>query len=114
MFTFLHFPMVAGIVFFAVAAKKAVAHPDDPLSSAGRFALGAGIAMFLLGFLGGRFRLIRKVAVERVAAAIGVGVLAAVGGDLDAVALIALAVGIVAVALVIEAIRLREPRASAR
>jgi low temperature requirement protein LtrA len=83
-FTFLHFPMVAGIVFFAVAAKKAVAHPDDPLSSAGRFALGAGIAMFLLGFLGGRFRLIRKVAVERVAAALGVGVLAALGGELDA------------------------------
>ena len=43
-FTFCHYPMVAAIILFAVAAKKTVAHPGDPLPGAGRFALGAGIA----------------------------------------------------------------------
>jgi hypothetical protein len=42
---------VLGIVYFAVAAKKMVAHPEDPLSRPGRAALGFGVAFFLVGFL---------------------------------------------------------------
>jgi hypothetical protein len=37
-----------GIILFAVAAEKTVAHPGDPLSTAGRFALAAGLAVYML------------------------------------------------------------------
>ena len=48
-FTFFHFPMVLGIMLYAFAAKKMLEHPLDPLSKAGRWALGLGIAFFLSG-----------------------------------------------------------------
>ncbi len=41
-FTYFHYPVVLGIIFYAVAAKKTLEHPLDPLSEAGRWALGLG------------------------------------------------------------------------
>ena len=46
-FTYFHYPIVLGIIFYAVAAKKTLEHPLDPLSEAGRWALGLGVAVFL-------------------------------------------------------------------
>ena len=46
-FTYFHYPVVLGIIFYAVAAKKTLEHPLDPLSEAGRWALGLGVAIFL-------------------------------------------------------------------
>jgi low temperature requirement protein LtrA len=109
-FTFLHFPMVAGIVLFAVAAKKAVAHGDEPLGAAGRFALGAGLALVLLAFAIGRFRLIRSIAWERIGAAAGIALAVWLGVEVAASGLIAIAVGVLAAALAVEAYRLREFR----
>jgi low temperature requirement protein LtrA len=113
-FTFCHYPIVAGIILFAVAAKKTVAHPDEALSGAGRFALGAGIALYLLGFVLARYRSIRRIAWERV----GAGAAAALGAfllaDMAAAALMALVVAVLALALAVESARLREVRASVR
>ena len=39
-FTFFHYPIVLGIIFYAVAAKKTLEHPLDPLAKSGRWALG--------------------------------------------------------------------------
>jgi hypothetical protein len=102
--------MVAGIVLFAVAAKKAVAHGDEPLGAAGRFALGAGLALVLLAFAIGRFRLIRSIAWERIGAAAGIALAVWLGVEVAASGLIAIAVGVLAAALAVEAYRLREFR----
>jgi low temperature requirement protein LtrA len=110
-FTYFHFPMIAGIVLFAVAAKKAVAHGGDPLGTAGRFALGAGVGIFLLAFVAGRFRAIRKIAWERLIGAGGIVLAAWLLDDLASAALIAVVVAILAIALAVESIRLREMRA---
>lgn len=109
--TFVHFPIIAGIVLFAVAAKKAVAHGGDPLSGAGRFALAAGIALYLLAMAAGRYRVIRAIAWERVGAAAAVAALAVLLADAPATALIALAAVIVAGALAVESRRLEALRA---
>lgn len=114
MFTFAHFPIVAGIVLFAVAAKKGIAHGDEPLTPAGRFALGAGVGLFMLGFVLARYRTVRRLALERIGAAAAVGTLAAASSSLDAVLVIALAVAILAGAYTVEAVRLRELRAQLR
>jgi low temperature requirement protein LtrA len=113
-FTLCHFPMVLGIIFFAVAAKKTVAAPGEPLSDAGRFALGAGIALFLLGFALGRYRVIRHVAYERLAAAAAAIVAVAALPDADGLALMAIVVGVLVVGLAWETVHLRTFRAEVR
>jgi low temperature requirement protein LtrA len=113
-FTLCHFPMVLGIILFAVAAKKTVAAPGEPLSGAGRFALGAGIALFLLGFALGRYRIIRHVAYERLAAAAAAIVAVVALPELDGLALMAVVVGALVAGLAWETVHLRTFRAEVR
>jgi low temperature requirement protein LtrA len=113
-FTFFHYPVVLGIIFYAVAAKKTLEHPSDPLSDAGRWALGLGLAFFLLGLVLGRLRAIRRVAWERVgAAALALVVAVALDGT-DAIVTLSVVTGILVVFIVLETARLREIRASVR
>jgi low temperature requirement protein LtrA len=47
-YTYLHLPMVAGIIVFAVGAKKTLAHVDEHLHTVEAFALCGGVALYLL------------------------------------------------------------------
>jgi low temperature requirement protein LtrA len=106
-FTFFHYPIVLGIILLAVAAKKTLAAPDEPLSDAGRAALALGMSLFLLGFVLARYRVVRRIAWERLGAALVV-VGAVLGLDeADALLLLALTVTALVAALAIEAFRLR-------
>jgi low temperature requirement protein LtrA len=113
-FSFFHYPIVLGIIFFAVAAKKTLEHPSDPLSTAGRAALGIGIAAYLLGFVLARYRALRRIAWERLAGATAVLAAVLVLDDVDALALFAVVVAVVAVTTALEARRLQEVRAELR
>jgi low temperature requirement protein LtrA len=44
-----HFPMLCGVVAYAVALEEAVAHPGDALPAAARLALALGPLMFVGG-----------------------------------------------------------------
>jgi low temperature requirement protein LtrA len=64
-FSLAHYPLVYGIIAFAVAIEEIVVHPDEPASMAVIVALGVGVALFV-GFssvaywrLSGRFLLPR-------------------------------------------------------
>jgi low temperature requirement protein LtrA len=107
LFTILHYPIVLGIILYAVAAKVTVAHPSEPLSVTGLVALAAGVAAFLLGSVAVRWRGIHVVAVERLVAAIVIPTGLIVVRGLPSVTLMAVAVGAIALALVIETARLR-------
>jgi low temperature requirement protein LtrA len=113
-YTFFHYPIVLGIVFLAVAAKKTLSEPTEPLSDGGRAALALGFACFMLGFVLIRLRVIRRVAWERVAAAIVVGALVVLLDDADAIVLLTLSVVVLVVALAAETFRIREVRARMR
>jgi len=110
LFTFFHFPNVLGIIYIAVAAKKAVAHPSEPLSSGGRAALGIGLALFLLQFVLGRLRVIHRVSWERLAGIAVLAVVLVVARDLDAVWLLALALAVLVATTVAEDLRLGTAR----
>jgi low temperature requirement protein LtrA len=113
-FTFFHYPVVLGIIFYAVAAKKTLEHPLDPLSDAGRWALGLGVAIFLCGFALMRYRVVRRVAWERLAAA-AVALVLAVGLDgTDAVVTLGVVIAVLVLSVAIETARLREFRAEVR
>jgi low temperature requirement protein LtrA len=55
-YSYLHYPMVAGIVLVALGLKHTLAHVDDPLDSVHRFALLGGIAIYLLAHVALRLR----------------------------------------------------------
>ena len=93
-FTYFHYPIVLGIILYAVAAKTTLEEPLEPLPRAGRWALGLGVALFLLGFALARFRVIRRVAWERVLAA-GAAILAGVVlRGVDAIVVLAVVIAI--------------------
>ena len=48
-FTYLHIPIVAGIVLAAVGSERAIAHPGNPGSYAEGAALLGGLVLFLIG-----------------------------------------------------------------
>jgi low temperature requirement protein LtrA len=113
-FTYFHYPVVLGIILYAVAAKKTLEHPLDPLSEAARWALGLGIAIFLVGFALMRFRVVRRVAWERLAAAVLSLVVAVVLDGADAIATLGVVIVILVLSVALETARLRELRAEIR
>ena len=112
LFTYYHYPIVLGIIFYAVAAKKTLEHPHDPLSEAGRWALGLGIAFFLLGFALMRFRVVRRIAWERLGAAAAAVALAVLLDGTDAIVTLGIVVAAFAASIAIESARLRDVRRS--
>jgi low temperature requirement protein LtrA len=109
-YTLLHYPMVLGIIFLAVAAKKTLSAPSEPLSGGGRAALGLGLSLFLLGFVLSRYRVFRRIAWERSGAALVVVAAVVLLEDADALPLLTLSVLALVAALAIESIRLRDAR----
>ena len=47
--TFGHFPMLCGVIAYAVGLEEALAHPTDPLPDSGRLAIALGLMLFVGG-----------------------------------------------------------------
>jgi low temperature requirement protein LtrA len=67
-FSFAHFPLICGIVGFAVAVEETVAHPDEPMTSPVLAALGIGVALFVASSALSLWRLGGPVLAARLAA----------------------------------------------
>ena len=52
LYTMGHFPLVFGIVMFAVVAEEIVAHPSDPLTTAGRWIFVLAVVLITFGLIG--------------------------------------------------------------
>jgi low temperature requirement protein LtrA len=66
-YSYLHLPLVAGIMLFAVGAHATVAHATAPLPLLSAIALAGGMALFYLGDVAYRWRDHRQVPVDRTA-----------------------------------------------
>lgn len=64
-YSYLHFPMAAGIVLVAVGLENTLAHVDDPLRTESAFALLGGVAIYLLAHVALRLRNAHSVNWER-------------------------------------------------
>lgn len=91
--SFGHFPVIIGIVLYAVAAKHAVVHPGAALGTSDRSAMAISVAAFLGGLLGLQWQVARRLAPERVVAIAVIAGLCVVGVDLAGGVLLA-AVGV--------------------
>jgi low temperature requirement protein LtrA len=69
-YSYLHFPMIAGIVLAAFGLEATLAHVDESLDGEHAFALLGGVAIYLLAHVALRLRNARTINVERLALAI--------------------------------------------
>jgi low temperature requirement protein LtrA len=68
-YSYLHLPMIAGVVLLALGMKKTLAHTDLPLDTVPAAALCGGVALYLLAHVAIRYRNIRTIAGYRLLAA---------------------------------------------
>src|SRR4051812_3831514 len=69
-YSYLHFPMVAGIVLIALGMKKTLGHVDEPLKTVPAAALLGGTALYLLAHVAFRYRNVRTLNTRRLGLAI--------------------------------------------
>ncbi len=68
-YSFLHFPIVAGIVLVALGAEHALAHVAEPLDAVSATALAGGLAVFLLGQVAFKRRVVGTLSHQRLVVA---------------------------------------------
>jgi low temperature requirement protein LtrA len=98
-FSFLHLPLVAGIVLLALGVKKTLEHVDDPLKEVAAVALCAGVALYLAADVAFRWRCLGALDRQRLVAAFACVALLPLALELPALAALAAAAA-VCVALV--------------
>lgn len=69
-YSYLHLPLVAGVVFFAVGARVSVEHIGEPLAPLAALALTGGVALFYAGEVAYRWRDHHQLVVDRLLAAV--------------------------------------------
>jgi low temperature requirement protein LtrA len=99
-FSYLHFPMVAGIVLVALGMKKTLEHVEDPLKLVPAAALLGGTAVYLLAHVAFRWRNVHRFSWQRLIAAAVIAALLPAAVELPALATLAL-VGALLVALIV-------------
>jgi low temperature requirement protein LtrA len=60
-YSYLHLPMIAGIVLFALGLKKTIEHVGDPLDTVAAVALCGGLSLYFLTHVAMRIRLVHVV-----------------------------------------------------
>ncbi|MFC8620404.1 low temperature requirement protein A [Micromonospora purpureochromogenes] len=112
-YTYLHLPMVAGIILLALGFKKVLSYVGDgteheltdPLHGIGLYALYGGVILYLLGHLGFRLRNMRSVNRPRAVTTVLLVLLIPVADRLPALAALGLlavvCVGMIAVEVVL-------------
>jgi low temperature requirement protein LtrA len=113
-YSYLHLPMVAGIILFAVGIKKTLAHVGDPLELVPAVACCCGVALYLVAHVLFRLRNVRTLSRRRLVAALLLVAFVPAAVDVPALVTIAVVAAICAGLIVYEAIRFAEARERVR
>jgi low temperature requirement protein LtrA len=109
-FSYLHFPMVAGIVLAALGLKKTLEHIDEPLKLVPAAALLGGVAVYLLAHVFFRYRNVHRFSWQRLFVAVLLVALLPVAVEIDALLTVAIAAAVLAALIAYEARRFAELR----
>jgi low temperature requirement protein LtrA len=124
-YSYLHLPMIAGIVLFALGLKKTSEHVGDPLATVPALALCGGLSLYFLTHVAIRVRLVYSVRHATTARpgwigpgrlVTGIGMLALLPAALELSALTALAsvTGLCGALIAYDVIHYRQERAEVR
>jgi low temperature requirement protein LtrA len=90
-YSYMHLPMIAGIVLVALGLKKTIGHFDGHLDAVPAFALLGGISLYLLGLVAFRYRHVHSVNRQRLLLALALLILVPVAMEVPAVVALATA-----------------------
>jgi low temperature requirement protein LtrA len=109
-YSFLHLPMVAGIILIALGMKKTLGHVDHHLTAVTATAMFGGAALYLLGHVAVRFRNIRSLNRQRLVTAAILCALIPLAVDMDALVALALLTAVLVALISYEVIRFADSR----
>jgi low temperature requirement protein LtrA len=109
-YSYLHFPMVAGIALVAVGIKRTLRDVDDPLALVPAVALLGGAATYLLAHVAFRLRNMGTLSARRLVCAIVLLALLPAGTALPALATLAVLAVVLVALIVYEAVRYADVR----
>jgi low temperature requirement protein LtrA len=109
-YSYLHLPMVAGVILFALGVKKALPHAHDSLDWAPAAALCGGVSLYLVAHVLFRLRNVGTLNRQRLGAAVVLAAMTALASSVSALVLLALVSLTMTSLVVYEAVRFREAR----
>jgi low temperature requirement protein LtrA len=113
-YSYLHLVIVAGIIIFAVGVNFLVHAVDKPLPTGPRLALCGGVALYLVGHIGFRLRMVGTFGYEKAVVVAALLILYALGGGMPAWALAGAVTLLLAVLCAVETVRDNPARSHAR
>jgi low temperature requirement protein LtrA len=113
-YSYLHFPMVAGIVLVALGLKKTLGDVEDPLKLVPATAMLGGIAVYLLAHVAFRLRNVRTLNKQRLGCAVLLVALLPAAVELPSLATLAILAALLAALIAYEALRFAEARERVR
>ena len=109
-FSYLHLPMIAGIVLLALGIKKVLGHVGDPLHAVPATALLGGTALYLLAHVAFRWRNVHRFSTQRLVCAAVLLALIAAAVEIPALVTLAIAAGVLAALIAYETVHFAELR----
>ncbi len=109
-YSYLHFPMVAGVALLAVGLKLTLEHVDRSLALVPACALLGGTALYLLAHVAFRLRNMRTLSVRRLLCAIVLLALLPATGSISALATLGIIAALLTGLIAYEAIRYADSR----
>jgi low temperature requirement protein LtrA len=113
-YNYLHLPMVAGIVLFALGLKTTIGHLGKALDTVPAVALCGGAALYLLGHIAFLFRTTGRVFRRRTVGAVALLALIPAAVAIPALAALALVSAVCSLVVAYEVIRYRAARVRVR
>ena len=113
-YSYLHLPMIAGIVLLALGVKKTIGDVDEPLKTVPAVALCGGVALYLLAQVAFKMRLMRSLGPQRLGAAALCVAVIPVATSADALVAVVAIAAICGALVAYEVVRFREARARVR
>jgi low temperature requirement protein LtrA len=113
-YSYLHLPMVAGIVLFSLGLKTTIGHVGEALDTVPAVALCGGAALYLLGHIAFLFRATGRVFRRRTVGAVALLALIPAAVAIPALAALALVSAVCSLVVAYEAIRYRAHRVRVR
>ncbi len=109
-FSYLHVPMIAGIVLVALGMKKTREGVDEPLKLVPAVAMLGGIAVYLIAHVAFRWRNVHRFSVQRLACAVVLCALLPVATEVDALVALAIAAALLVALIAYETVHFAELR----
>jgi low temperature requirement protein LtrA len=109
-YSYLHFPMVAGIVLLALGMKKTIADVGEPLKLIPAVALVGGTAVYLLAHVAFRLRNVHTLNRQRLVCAVVLVALVPLAVELPSLATLSIVAALLVCLIAYEAIRFAEAR----